>query len=120
MLGDEPNLWGPRMRLALGAGDGASSAKAHEHEKVTAKPMACASAARAKFDRTDLRILELMGSGLPDAAIGKRLQLSQRTIQRRVCRMMTRIGVHGRFALGLRVSELGILPANDRSQTQCD
>lgn len=61
------------------------------------------------FDQLDYRILELMGRGLPDSAIGNKLALGHRTVQRRVQRMMERTGATGRFALGLRVSELGLL-----------
>jgi DNA-binding NarL/FixJ family response regulator len=58
----------------------------------------------AAFDLVDLRILELMGHGLPDSTIARRLTLSHRTVQRRVQRMMVRTSVVSRFALGLRVS----------------
>ncbi|MGW7072614.1 DNA-binding response regulator [Streptomyces sp. NPDC054855] len=63
------------------------------------------------FDHLDFQILELMGKGVPDHAIGNKLSLGHRTVQRRVQRMMERTGANGRFALGIRVSELGLLPS---------
>ncbi|EPD69662.1 MULTISPECIES: response regulator transcription factor [Streptomyces] len=71
----------------------------------------------AAFDVVDLRILELMGCGLPDSTIARRLTLSHRTVQRRVQRMMMRTSVVSRFALGLRVSELGLLRTDDQLPT---
>lgn len=63
------------------------------------------------FDGIDLYILELMGCGLPDAAIARKLALSHRTVQRRVRRMMERTSAVSRFAFGFRVSELGLIRA---------
>lgn len=61
------------------------------------------------FDHLDFQILELMGRGLPDSAIGNKLSLGHRTVQRRVHRMMEQTGATGRFALGIRINELGLL-----------
>lgn len=79
---------------------------------------ACAPTVDAAFDLVDLRILELMGHGLPDSTIARRLTLSHRTVQRRVQRMMVRTSVVSRFALGLRVSELGLLRTGTYVPTQ--
>lgn len=68
---------------------------------------------KPSFDRIDLRILELMLFGLPDAAIGRRLQLSHRTVQRRVRGMMAQVGALGRFSLGVRVGALGLLSCEE-------
>lgn len=76
------------------------------------------------FDHLDFQILELMGKGFPDSAIGNKLSLGHRTVQRRVQRMMERTGANGRFALGIRISELGLLPTrqtdrNCREESSC-
>ncbi|AZS86195.1 LuxR C-terminal-related transcriptional regulator [Streptomyces griseoviridis] len=60
-------------------------------------------------DNLDLEILRLMRKGLPDQAIAQHLALGHRTVQRRVNRLMEHLQARGRFALGLRVSELGLL-----------
>ncbi|MEV7892554.1 LuxR C-terminal-related transcriptional regulator [Streptomyces sp. NPDC002817] len=60
-------------------------------------------------DHVDLEILRLMRNGLPDQAIAQHLALGHRTVQRRVTRLMVQLEARGRFALGLRVSELGLL-----------
>lgn len=72
------------------------------------------------FDHLDFQILELMGRGLPDSAIGNKLSLGHRTVQRRVQRMMERTGANSRFALGIRISELGLLSSRrpDRHRQQ--
>lgn len=70
----------------------------------------------AHFDDLDMRILHLMRLGYVDAAIGQRLGLGHRTVQRRICKMMERSNVRSRFAFGLRVSELNIL---ERNETTC-
>ncbi|MFJ8111088.1 helix-turn-helix domain-containing protein [Streptomyces sp. NPDC096132] len=56
-----------------------------------------------------MEILRLMRNGLPDKAIAQHLALGHRTVQRRVNRLMEDLEARGRFALGLRVSEIGLL-----------
>ncbi|MEE1927534.1 helix-turn-helix transcriptional regulator [Streptomyces sp. TRM 70351] len=60
-----------------------------------------------KTDEIDLRILSLLCDGLSDAAVGRRLGIGHRTVQRRVGRMMTVLGVSGRVALGAKAERLG-------------
>lgn len=109
MVGDKPNRRGPQMQRAH-EGDGGPGRKRACCKSAAAQEIgAWALIAYASFDRTDLRILELMGCGLADSTIGKRLNLSHRTIQRRIQRMMMQTGALGRFSLGLRVSELGLV-----------
>ncbi|MEU6144269.1 helix-turn-helix domain-containing protein [Streptomyces sp. NPDC047081] len=57
----------------------------------------------------DIMIIRLLHQGLGDAAIGRRLGIGHRTVQRRVQRVMDRWGVVGRVALGARAQELGLL-----------
>ena len=64
---------------------------------------------QTRADDLDMQILRLMRSGLPDQAIAQHLGLGHRTVQRRITRLMNQLDARGRFALGLRVSELGLL-----------
>jgi DNA-binding NarL/FixJ family response regulator len=50
-----------------------------------------------------------MGEGLPDSAIGKKLTLGLRTVQRRVQRMMERTDSPSRFAFGITICQIGLL-----------
>lgn len=118
MVGDKPNLQGPHVYLAREGVDGTGGEGVRKREKQGGREVGRGTeAACASFDRVDLRILELMGCGLPDSAIGKRLQLGHRTIQRRVGRMMMRTGAFSRFSFGLRISELGLLPVDSHDRT---
>ncbi|WP_223190693.1 DNA-binding response regulator [Streptomyces sp. TRM68416] len=51
----------------------------------------------------------MLHRGLGDAAIGRRLGIGHRTVQRRVHRLMERWSAPGRVALGARAQELGLL-----------
>jgi DNA-binding NarL/FixJ family response regulator len=62
-----------------------------------------------EIDELDVRILLLMRDGFADAAIARKVTLGHRTIQRRISGMMDAFGVCGRFALGLKVADLGLL-----------
>lgn len=66
-----------------------------------------------QLEETDLVIVRMLHQGLGDAAIGRRLGIGHRTVQRRVHRLMERWNVPGRVALGARAQELGLL---DRSE----
>lgn len=55
--------------------------------------------------------MRLLYQGLGDAAIGRRLGLGHRTVQRRVQQLMRRWEVPGRVALGARAQELGLFNA---------
>ncbi|WP_234016774.1 DNA-binding response regulator [Streptomyces sp. LaPpAH-108] len=50
----------------------------------------------------------MLHQGLGDAAIGRRLGIGHRTVQRRVRQLMERWNVPGRVALGARAQELGL------------
>ncbi|WP_340540581.1 LuxR C-terminal-related transcriptional regulator [Nocardioides sp. GXZ039] len=61
------------------------------------------------IDAVDQRILELMNTGLTDARIAHVVGISERTVARRVNRMLERVGAPGRFALGVRAVQDGLL-----------
>lgn len=50
-------------------------------------------------------LLGLLADGLSDQAIGRRLGLSRRTVQRRVRSLMDHYSVQTRFQLGLRAAD---------------
>ncbi|MEU7582275.1 LuxR C-terminal-related transcriptional regulator [Streptomyces sp. NPDC041068] len=68
-----------------------------------------ARAATESCNGQELLIVQLLYSGLDDAAIGRRLGMSHRTVQRRVHTLMLRLEVPGRVALGARAQQLGWL-----------
>ena len=61
-------------------------------------------------DESDRGLLTLLYQGLDDATVARRLGVSHRTVQRRVQRIMSDLGVSGRFALGAKAQELGLIP----------
>ncbi|MEU4485924.1 helix-turn-helix transcriptional regulator [Streptomyces purpurascens] len=66
-------------------------------------------AAANRGDGRDRDVLRLLYQGLDDATVARRLGVSHRTVQRRVQRIMTDLGVSGRFALGAKAQELGLI-----------
>ncbi len=61
----------------------------------------------------DHAVLRLLQAGLTDAAIARRLGASERTIGRRVRRLMDRSGAQTRFQLGWRAAERGWLEESE-------
>jgi sugar-specific transcriptional regulator TrmB/DNA-binding CsgD family transcriptional regulator len=61
------------------------------------------------LDDVDARVLTLLRVGLTDQAIGTQLQLSLRTVQRRVHGLMDRAGVRTRLQLGYEAARRGWL-----------
>lgn len=59
------------------------------------------------LDGRDREVLQLLQAGLTDAAIARRLGTSERTIGRRVRRLMDDTGARTRFQLGWRAAERG-------------
>lgn len=59
----------------------------------------------------DRRLLSLLTAGLPDEAIAKHLNISHRTVQRRLRVLLDRLGVQTRFQAALRSVALGWIPA---------
>ncbi|BFO13951.1 hypothetical protein SHKM778_03390 [Streptomyces sp. KM77-8] len=60
-------------------------------------------------DESDRDLLALLYQGFDDATVARRLGVSHRTVQRRVRRIMSDLGVSGRFALGAKAQELGLI-----------
>lgn len=71
-------------------------------------PRAAASAVRDQ----DEQLLALLEAGLPDRVIGRRLGLAERTVSRRVQRLMRVLGASTRFQLGSRAQARGWLSAD--------
>lgn len=60
-------------------------------------------------DDLDILILGLMCDGMPDAAIGRKLGVSLRTVQRRIGRMMEETESPSRFAFGVTLYRMGVV-----------
>lgn len=68
----------------------------------------------------DRRLLSLLTAGLPDEAIAKHLDISHRTMQRRLRVLLDRLGAQTRFQAALRAVTLGWLPAPPPGQQQAE
>ncbi|WP_162802223.1 helix-turn-helix domain-containing protein [Ornithinimicrobium murale] len=55
----------------------------------------------------EAELLTLLAAGLTDAAVGRSMQWSERTVQRHVQRLMARLGVQTRFQVGLEANRRG-------------
>ncbi|HCT78383.1 MAG TPA: transcriptional regulator TrmB [Micromonosporaceae bacterium] len=55
------------------------------------------------------QLLALLAAGLTDEAIARRLGVAQRTVERRMRRVMDKLGAETRFQAGLNASRLGLL-----------
>ncbi|CAM3295700.1 helix-turn-helix domain-containing protein [Stackebrandtia soli] len=65
------------------------------------------TAPRADISADEPRqLLRLMANGLSDQAISRKLDLSRRTVQRRVRSLMNQYGVQTRFQLGMRAAAI--------------
>lgn len=58
---------------------------------------------------SDDAVLSLMASGLTDQAIARQLEISERTVQRRIQRICERLGVTTRFQAGLQTARERLL-----------
>jgi DNA-binding NarL/FixJ family response regulator len=65
--------------------------------------VATADAAGAGWDATDRQVLDLLASGLTDKAVARQLGVTERTVQRRVHRIMVGFGVRNRLQLGMKL-----------------
>ncbi|MCM2391398.1 helix-turn-helix domain-containing protein [Streptomyces albipurpureus] len=59
----------------------------------------------------DAHLLTLSASGLTDQAIARRLGVAQRTVERRMRRIMDVLGARTRFQAGLRAAHRGVITA---------
>lgn len=55
--------------------------------------------------------LELRCTGMKDEAIARHLGISPRTLNRRILRLMTVLGVSSRFQAGIQAARLGLVLA---------
>jgi sugar-specific transcriptional regulator TrmB/DNA-binding CsgD family transcriptional regulator len=85
-------LWGIALPLTLGGG---------------AAPAPAGGAAPGWPDPLEQRIVGLMNAGLRDEAIARHLNLSHRTLQRRIRGLMERLDAHTRYQLGARAAAQG-------------
>ncbi|GAA1617684.1 LuxR family transcriptional regulator [Kribbella sancticallisti] len=60
-----------------------------------------------RLDPLDQDVVRLLVTGLTDKAIGRQLDLAERTVQRRVRGIMQIYGVHNRLQLGIRLAQEG-------------
>ncbi|WP_018686918.1 helix-turn-helix domain-containing protein [Actinokineospora enzanensis] len=65
---------------------------------------------------TDLRLLALLTTGIPDRSIAKQLDLSYRTFQRRLSDLMTVLGARTRFQAGLLAAARGWIRAPEEPE----
>lgn len=74
-----------------------------------ALPLTSPTAAGTTDSPTDdeRRLLSLLATGMPDAAIAKHLGVSHRTFQRRLRELFDRLGVETRFQAGVRSAQRG-------------
>lgn len=61
----------------------------------------------AELPNDTRRVVALLSEGLGDEQIARELEVSARTVQRRVERLMQLLGCESRFALGYRIGRLG-------------
>ncbi|PWU56116.1 transcriptional regulator TrmB [Micromonospora sp. S4605] len=60
-----------------------------------------------RLDPLEQNVVRLLVAGLTDKAIGRQLNLAERTTQRRVQAIMQAYGVHNRLQLGIRLAQEG-------------
>lgn len=61
------------------------------------------------------RMLALLMTGMPDQAIARQLDISYRTFQRRLHRLMARLGARTRFHLGIHATQRGWISSTSQS-----
>lgn len=74
--------------------------------------------ALATADCTDQRLLTMLASGLKDDAIARHLDLSSRTVGRRVADLMDGLGARTRFQAGVHAQRRNLLPAPGEEPTR--
>jgi DNA-binding NarL/FixJ family response regulator len=57
----------------------------------------------------DRTIITLMAAGATDEAIARRLDLSRRTVVRRIAALLDRLGATTRFQAGVQAAKRGLL-----------
>jgi DNA-binding NarL/FixJ family response regulator len=64
---------------------------------------------RAPLSEQDRKIVTLMAAGVTDEAIARRLDLSRRTVVRRIAVLLDRLGATTRFQAGVQAAHRGWL-----------
>ena len=81
---------------------------------ATATPLRVTAAGLADdvqaMDEVDVLLLTLLLSGLPDKTVASRLGTSERTVQRRLRRLMELTGANSRMQLGWYAARSGLIP----------
>lgn len=62
-----------------------------------------------KFDETERTVVRLLGEGLTDEAVARKLGVSLRTVRRMMARLMRQLGTKSRFETGVSAARLGLL-----------
>jgi DNA-binding CsgD family transcriptional regulator len=63
----------------------------------------------ATIDADELRLMQLLATGLTDGVVARTMGVSERTLHRRLSRLQQRMGVQSRFQLGLHAARQGWL-----------
>lgn len=67
------------------------------------------SVATEEFDETERTVVRLLGEGLTDEAVARKLGVSLRTVRRMMARLMHQLGTKSRFETGVSAARLGLL-----------
>lgn len=67
-----------------------------------------------EVSKLDREILRQLAAGHTDEATALRLNVSPRTVRRRVALIGERLGVQGRFGLGVAAAQLGLVSVRPR------
>lgn len=70
-----------------------------------------------ELDATERRLLTMLASGMQDGAIARQLQISTRTVGRRVANLMQRLGVRTRFQAGVYAVRNSLIAGTDHDST---
>jgi len=65
--------------------------------------------AAEEFDETERTVVRLLGEGLTDEAVARKLGVSLRTVRRMMARLMRQLGTKSRFETGVSAARLGLL-----------
>jgi predicted transcriptional regulator len=71
--------------------------------------------AGSNLDDTDKRLLTMLASGMQDDAIARQLEISARTVGRRVSNLMQRLGVRTRFQAGIYAARNSLITSDAES-----
>ncbi|GII57117.1 hypothetical protein Pth03_55060 [Planotetraspora thailandica] len=101
-------LWHQAMPFVAGqvAADDAATSQAHGVSGGPVNPRS-PGANETPLTEEERRIVSLLALGLPDEAIARQLDMSHRTVQRRIHALMIRLGASSRFQAGVLAARRG-------------